>query len=82
MEYKPKLTYCADNGELTTDEGHRIHYSDHDTYHRDGTALMVHKDTASAVIFFKPISSRLMSLRLTAKPFKVTTMEAYARTNE
>ena len=43
---------------------------------------MEYNDTVSAAIDFKPISSRLMSLRLSAKPFKVTIMEAYAPTNE
>ena len=70
------------SGELTTDEGHKLYFSGHNKYHREGTAILVNKSTASAVMEFLPISSRLISLRISAKPFNITIMEVYAPTSE
>ena len=70
------------SGTLTTDEGHKIYYSGHDKYHKEGTAFIVHKNVSRSIMSYLPVSSRLITIRVSAKPFNITIIEAYAPTSE
>ena len=41
----------------------------------------MHKDLENAVLGFRPVSSRLISIRLGAAPFNITIIQAYAPTS-
>ena len=69
-------------GEMTTDEGHKMWYSGHDTLHRQGVAFLVHKDKTASIISCTPISSRLISIRVAAQPFNVSIIQVYAPTSD
>ena len=40
--------------------------------------FIVHKDIVESVIGCRPISSRIMTVRLRARPFNITTIQVYA----
>ena len=46
--------------------------------HEYGVRFLVGKDMVSAVLGCRPVSSRLISIRLRATPFNVTAMHVYA----
>ena len=51
-------------GELLTDDGHKVYVSGEEEKHEYGVGFLVHKDTASAVLECRPVSSSLISIRL------------------
>ena len=65
-------------GEKGTQEGHRLFWSGQDNIHEQGVGLLVHKNTVNCVIDCCPISNRLITIRLRAKPFNITIIQAYA----
>ena len=67
-------------GETTTHEGHKLYYSGRDDRHEEGVGFLIHRNTASAVMGCRPVSSRLITLRLRASPFNITIVQAYAPT--
>lgn len=75
-------TRWKDFGETTTDEGHLLFYSGETDTHRNGVGLLVHKDIKASVLGSRPISSRLISIRLSATPFNITVIQAYAPTSD
>ena len=46
--------------------------------HEDGVGFLVQKDMVSAVLECRPVSSRLISIRLRAAPFNITILQVYA----
>ena len=48
---------------------------------RPSVGLLVHKDMGSAVLGCRPVSSRLISIRLRTAPFNVTIIQVYAPTS-
>ena len=48
---------------------------------RPNVGFLVHKDMGSAVLGCRPVSSRLISIRLTTAPFTVTIIQVYAPTS-
>ena len=71
-------------GETTTQEGHMLHFSCKEDRHKNGAGFLVHKDTVNTVMGCQPISSRLITIRLRAKPFNITIVQAcaYAQTTD
>ena len=65
-------------GEKSMQEGHRLFWSGQDNIHEQGVGLLVHKNTVNCVIDCCPISNRLITIRLRAKPFNITIIQAYA----
>ena len=49
--------------------------------HEQGVGFLVHKDIVKSVIGCRPISSRLMTVRLRASPFNITIIQVYAPTS-
>ena len=68
-------------GEKSAQEGHRLFWSGQDNIHEQGVGLLVHKNTVNCVIDCYPISNRLITILLRAKPFKITIIKAYAPTS-
>ena len=68
-------------GKMTTDDGHKVYFSGEEDRHEYGVEFLVHKDIASAVLGCRPVSRRLISIRLGAAPFNITIIQVYAPTS-
>ena len=68
-------------GEIPTDGRHRVYFSGNEDKHEQGVGFLVHKDIVKSVIRCRPISSRLMTVRLRASPFNITIIQVYAPTS-
>ena len=69
-------------GEHQTEEGHVLYYSgDFDKYIH-GVGFLVNKNVRNSVLGCRPVSSRLISIRLRAAPFNITVIQAYAPTTD
>ena len=49
--------------------------------HEQGMGFLVHKDIVKSVTGCRPISSRLITVRLRARPFNITIIQVYAPTS-
>ena len=67
-------------GEVSTDDGHKVYFS-RDDRHEYEVGFLVHRDVVDAVIGCRPVSSRLISIRLRAAPFNITIIQVYAPTS-
>ena len=56
-------------GEMSTDDRHKVYFSGEEDLHEYGVGFLVHKDEVDAVLGCRPVSSRLISIRLRAVPF-------------
>ena len=68
-------------GEMSTNDGHKVYFSGEEDRHEYGVGFLVHKDIVDAVLRWRPVSSRLISIRLRAAPFNITIMQVYAPTS-
>ena len=68
-------------GEKSTQEGHRLYWSGLEDTHEQGVGFIVHKNAVNCVMNCCPISIRLITIRLRASPFNITTIQAYAPTS-
>ena len=50
--------------------------------HEHGVEFLVHKDIVNTVMGCRPVSSRLVTIRLRAVPFSTTIVQAYAPTSD
>ena len=66
------------SGEIPTHGGHRVYFRGKEDKHEQGVGFLVHKDIVKSVIGCRPISSRLMTVRLRASPFNITIIQVYA----
>ena len=62
-------------GEILTEEGHKIWYSGKPKKHKRGVAFLVHKNNLQSILECRPVSGRLMSIRLEATPRSITIMQ-------
>ena len=71
------------SGEIPTGRGggHRVYFSGKEDKHEQGVGFLVHKDIVKSVIGCRPVSSRLMTVRLRASPFNITIIQVYAPTS-
>ena len=67
-------------GEMSTDDGHKIYFSGEQDRHEYGLGL-VRKDIVNAVLGCRPVSSRLISIRLRAVTFNITIIQVYEPTS-
>ena len=68
--------------ETTTEEGHKVFVSGKEDKHEHDIEFLVHKDIVNTVMGCRPVSSRLITIRLGAVPFKITIVQVYALTSE
>ena len=59
-------------GETSTPEGHKLFFSGREDRHEHGVRFLIHKDTVNAIMGCRPVSSRLITIRLKASPFNIT----------
>ena len=65
-------------GEMSTDDGHKVYFSGEEGRHEYEVGFLVHEDVVDAVLGCRPVSSRLISIRLRAAPFNTTIIQDYA----
>ena len=70
------------SGNVVTDNGNHLYYSGEEKYHKNGVGFLIHKDIKDFVAEFKPISSRICTLRLKAKPLNISIIQIYAPTSD
>ena len=68
--------------ERTTEEGHKVFFSGKEDKHEHGVGFLVHKDNVNTVMGCRPVSSRLIIIRLRAVRFNITVVQAYAPTSD
>ena len=66
---------------MSTNDGHKIYFSGEEDRHEYVVGFLLHKDTASAVLGCRPVSSRLISIRLRPATFSITILQVYAPTS-
>ena len=66
----------------TTEEGHRVFFSGKEDKLEQGVGFLVHKDIVNTVMGCRPVSRRLITIRLRAVPFNITIVQAYAPTSD
>ena len=69
-------------GEQLTEEGHVLYYSGELDKRTKGVGFLVNKTIKNTVIGCRPVSSRLISIRLRAAPFNITLIQVYAPTTD
>ena len=68
-------------GRFSTAEGSTIMYSGKESGRRSaGVAFMVNRETSRAVLGYNPVSDRIITLRVNAKPVNITFVQVYAPT--
>ena len=58
-------------------EGHKLFFSGREDRHEHGVGFLIHKDTVNVIMECRPVSSRLITIRLTASMFNITIIQAY-----
>ena len=67
--------------EMSSDGKHNVYFSGEEDRHEYVVGFLLHKGMVSAVLGCRPVSSRLISIRLRASPFNVTIMHVYLPTS-
>ena len=62
-------------GETTTEEGHMVFFRGKEDKHENSIRTLVHKDIRNTVFGCRPVSSRLVTIRLRVVPFNITTVQ-------
>ena len=60
---------------------HYIYYCGHESFRRNGVAIVVNKRVRSAVLGCDLKNDRMISVRFQGKPFNITVIQVYAQTN-
>ena len=69
-------------GETVTEEGNKIWYSGQEKHHQQGVAFIVRKEITGCIISCTPVSSRIISIRVSAKPKNITIIQIYAPSSD
>ena len=69
-------------GKTTTEEGHKVFFSGKEDKHEHGVGFLVHKDIVNTVMGCRPVSSRLITIRMRSVPFNITVVQVYAPTSD
>ena len=70
------------SGIVETDNGNHLYCSGEEKYHKNGVGFLIHKDIKDLVTEFKPISGRICTFRLRAKPLNISIIQIYAPTSD
>ena len=69
-------------GEMTTEDGHKIWHSGEESRHVHGVGFIVRKEVAGCILSCTPVSSRIITIRVSAKPKNITIIQVYAPTSD
>ena len=62
----------------TTEEGHKVFFGGKEDNNEHGFGFLVHKVIVNTVMGCRPVSSRIITIRLRAVPFNITIVQVYA----
>ena len=65
------------NNRGRAEEGHKIFFSGKEDKHEHGAGFFVHQDCVKSVMGCRPVSSRLITIRLRVVPFNITVGHTY-----
>lgn len=65
-------------GETSTESGNKIWHSGQERLHEHGVGFIVRKEITGCIISCTPISCRVMSMRVSARPMNITIIQVYA----
>ena len=68
-------------GEMPSDDKYKVYFSGENARHEHGVSFLVHKDTVSAVLGCRQVSSSIVSVRLRAASFDVIIIQVYVPTS-
>ena len=68
-------------GEMSTNNEHNVYFTVEEDRHQYRIGFLVYKDKASAVLGCRLVYGRLISVRLRAAPFNITSIQIYASTS-
>ena len=71
-----------DNGELRTEDGHKVYYSGPTDKHEHGVGFIINNMITNTVMGCQAVSSRIITIRMKATPFNVTIIQVYAPTTD
>ena len=69
-------------GETVTEDGHKMWYSGLESRHEQGVAFIVRKEIIRCILSCTPVSSRIITIRVSAKPKNITIIQVYAPTTD
>ena len=62
-------------GETITEEGYKVFFSGKEDKRELGVGFLAHKDIVNTVKGCRPVSSKLITIRLRAVPFNIATVQ-------
>ena len=65
-------------GATTTEEGHKVFFSGKEDKREHGVGFLVHNGIVNTIIGCRPVSRRLVTIRLRAVPFNITAVQVCA----
>ena len=71
-----------DNGELRTEDGHKVYYSGPTDKHEHGVGFIINNMITNTGMGCQAVSSRIITIRMKATPFNVTIIQVYAPTTD
>ncbi|KAI8433901.1 hypothetical protein MSG28_015827 [Choristoneura fumiferana] len=74
-------THWRGNGHFRT-ENHTIYFSGHKNESRNGVAITIPNELSNCVMGYEPVSDRIISIKIKAKPVNFNIMQVYAPTSE
>jgi len=85
--YRFKIIGQADGrwlgfGETSTDEGYSTWFISEECIHRHGVAFIVRKKVINSVISCTSVYSRLISIRISARPHNINVIQVYEPTSD
>ena len=69
-------------GETTTEGGNKVVFSGKKDKHEHGVGSLVREDIVNTVMGCRPVSSRLITIRLRTVPFNITIVQMYSPTSD
>lgn len=74
-------THWAGSGHFTSKNGNTIYFSGHQTDSVHGVAIIIPKRLQPCVLGYNPISSRIITIKISAKPCNLNIVQCYAPTS-
>ena len=68
-------------GHFSLEDRHTIYYSGPDKLRRNGVGFILSREAARCVLGYNPISDRMISIRLQAKPVNISIVQVYSPTS-
>ena len=75
-------TQWSGKGDFVTDAGSTVIYSGSESRKESGVAVILDKERSRSLMGYNPVNSRILSVRLSGRPWNLTLIQVYAPTNQ